>query len=818
MPEGYFFRSKGEVPGSPANRFAYLPVLDEKTGDGITLSIGPDSIRFVFRGRLSEEEELSVGGKENLASNQTRLSRRAEYIFEETLLELPIELVRGAEERSFRVGQAFSMCWPPRGESSSRSPRSPALALKPMEDFGETWGYSALAAFADEVQPEEPDQPEPHSLLLRKLLLDLLFDLEHSSVFEDSRAYVDLRRTTSDDPLLAAIRLKAEYWWQREKYLASLPASGEGRSERYRVEGAVALRRRRLARAEHAWLRACLDKDRSSVISGPWFQSGVEEEVRQAIFWKEPVAAGEARVSDSSDRPPWWHWKRLPERWRRLAQRRRAWHALLQRWDERELATPSSAQSAHQRNVKLDKPVPSSSPPRMPSPSRAARHWRPRAIAIWFLRRYDLNSASAWFLVLAHAETSSALKKLLIRNYSRFVGLLVAVGLLAMFSTIGGALATASFWKGALAHWHYLAPLAGVILGLVINTQRRRPARSRPVGPPLSPVSNLLLGELALLVSFLFLADLGAGSRQVSFPLSWSFLLSLFGVPVLLFSIGLFRFSRRARDKPTTEGRPFLLLQLLLPRMAFAIALAWVVMVTTEEIVKANLLVGWHQIIRVAPLLLLIAVVFASVEIHNHVDRVGRAVSRALTLIGVAFVVSLCVGVIATNLIMPRYLKNSGLLLEEEFEAYSRKHLLPTPLPETWIPLEDVQPKQPALRRERRLPSRALKSCDEPLAPPNCLSPAPAKGPDPFSDKTRDRYNQLTELTWGFESAPLARRTDARGIQVYYPPPQGPPNIQAALDAFAFFPGAVLYGSCFAVFLGIFSQALFEEKTLTEPL
>jgi len=115
-------------------------------------------------------------------------------------------------------------------------------------------------------------------LSFRKLLLDFLFDLEHSQVFYNNPIIEEVEIRLKENFLFNALAAKASYYWLREQY------------QKNRFNKKLALHYgRELAAAEQQWIDIMQDARAVSVFSNAsdWFIPDVEVELERVLFPKD---------------------------------------------------------------------------------------------------------------------------------------------------------------------------------------------------------------------------------------------------------------------------------------------------------------------------------------------------------------------------------------------------------------------------------------------------------------------------------------------------------------------------------------------------
>ena len=124
----------------------------------------------------------------------------------------------------------------------------------------------------------------------------------------------------------------------------------------------------------------------------------------------------------------------------------------------------------------------------------------------------------------------------------------------------------------------------------------------------------------------------------------------------LLLLIGIFTLRYRKMLQPT--------IGLLMPRLVMALSSAWIIFATTEELLKASFdtILFAHRFILF--LLLIPVTVFMGMEINNLAPDISvpKILKRVFSILGIAFIYSILIGLIFTNLTAERILTRCGYL------------------------------------------------------------------------------------------------------------------------------------------------------------
>jgi hypothetical protein len=129
--------------------------------------------------------------------------------------------------------------------------------------------YSNLKVFElEEIKKDE--------IYFRKLLLDFIYDLEHTHVFENSPYYEEAEVRLRENFMFNAIAAKAAYYWARDNWTQNQAVNNNIYAEN-------------LAEAEKQWLRMLRYEQNCNYgsYSGGWFKN-VEEEYKDVVFPNSP--------------------------------------------------------------------------------------------------------------------------------------------------------------------------------------------------------------------------------------------------------------------------------------------------------------------------------------------------------------------------------------------------------------------------------------------------------------------------------------------------------------------------------------------------
>lgn len=171
-------------------------------------------------------------------------------------------------------------------------------------------GYSLLDCFEPETKDGyklENHDVTPH--LLRKIILDFLFDLEFTNVFKNVAFYDELAAKLKDDFFFSALMNKTRYYYYRTELNAKeaverclQPGDDVDKSDLglKKFDQGLKFFFEQYAKAERAWVNSILDKRAMKVFhESPWFDEAYQE-LEQVYFasrsdsWKKK-AKGESQ-------------------------------------------------------------------------------------------------------------------------------------------------------------------------------------------------------------------------------------------------------------------------------------------------------------------------------------------------------------------------------------------------------------------------------------------------------------------------------------------------------------------------------------------
>lgn len=149
--------------------------------------------------------------------------------------------------------------------------------------------FNSGKGIRDSIHPWNLWSNDKTSISLAKLILDFLFDLRETRVFQMSPHYMEIIRKLRENFFFRALAAKAGYLYQRMAYSAAIRKGAEhfGRSWKQRGKDWKRFYGELFFKAEEEWT-ACIRDPRSSETfhgSGGWFQSSEKEMKHVYSFW-----------------------------------------------------------------------------------------------------------------------------------------------------------------------------------------------------------------------------------------------------------------------------------------------------------------------------------------------------------------------------------------------------------------------------------------------------------------------------------------------------------------------------------------------------
>lgn len=130
----------------------------------------------------------------------------------------------------------------------------------------ETRGYTPMLS-------RKLQEPESDGYIVRKMMLDFLFDIEHSEVFQVSTLFSRIKSVLHENPLTSALFAKAEYEYQRR-------LQDESTTVLQRSSIAKLVYADNYSRAEQRWVEVLNSPTIDRILAeSPWFKSSVTEEL-----------------------------------------------------------------------------------------------------------------------------------------------------------------------------------------------------------------------------------------------------------------------------------------------------------------------------------------------------------------------------------------------------------------------------------------------------------------------------------------------------------------------------------------------------------
>lgn len=141
------------------------------------------------------------------------------FLFSNNLiLFLPIlENTETKDALTENLNQIFNNLYPVSDKGHNPAYKFVKDGLENTEEKNKGITYSSLEVFGIVYQPPLNVEYPPIKGFMRKLFLDFLYDLEHSALFHNAANFESIYSKLNENFLFAAIRNKAEYYYQRKK-------------------------------------------------------------------------------------------------------------------------------------------------------------------------------------------------------------------------------------------------------------------------------------------------------------------------------------------------------------------------------------------------------------------------------------------------------------------------------------------------------------------------------------------------------------------------------------------------------------------------
>ncbi len=231
--------------------FRYLPVCDYSDAENrhpVYLTIKPYAVDFFFHGK-------NVSGAQDASGN---------HIVNTCIMRLPLSMNLAVKDNlSFTLRKVYQDDYKIK-QKQIKLTKNKAQAYWNLDIFH----HDAFNHQEDDI-----------TLSLRNLLLDFLFDMEHSSVFEASPSYEIAEVHLKENFFLSAIAAKASYYYLRKMYEIADKKGGADNSSEKRIYAF------QMKDAEIQWLNTIRDV-RARELFGEgcgWFKT-VEEEYKPVLF------------------------------------------------------------------------------------------------------------------------------------------------------------------------------------------------------------------------------------------------------------------------------------------------------------------------------------------------------------------------------------------------------------------------------------------------------------------------------------------------------------------------------------------------------
>lgn len=208
---------------------------------------------------------------------------------------------------------------------------------------------------------------------------------------------------------------------------------------------------------------------------------------------------------------------------------------------------------------------------------------------------------------------------------------------------------------------------------------------------------------------------------------------------------------------------------LIMPRMIMAISSAWLIFITTEELLKSSFDTQLFEHKYKLLILLVPVILFMAMEIRNLAKdiRTWKVLKRVTLILIISFFYSMLTGMFFMNLSSERMLCRSGYL-------------------ETFFKEKFVKGNSKEMETDNQIDSLVIKISNKKIEE---LLPE-----ELFQNLEHIKYSKSLFKIMYKVTIPIIKKK------------------------IIIFPGMLLFRAIFALFIGIFIQLIFEEKPITEPL
>jgi len=463
---------------------------------------------------------------------------------------------------------------------------------------------------------------------LRKLLLDFMFDLKHSDVFQNSACYQQMYSGLMSNFFFSALMHKCEYYYYRQLI------SEKVKDNEYDRDAVVTLYAEELSRAEDLWIKDIMSpqseedfyykngkKESDRVIWPTWF-ADPEEEMRRVCF---TIKNGNDRKICNMD-------------------------ALLKllridKHDEKEKIDPFLKENLIRQNVNNKK-----------------------LISQWFLSRYDFKDVFHLHLF-------------------KYANILIYFFLIVVLSVffVGSLLydGTPDKIDGLLDLIVYVVSDIGSFLGYIIMSITVLSAllyicswvsfnyikRPNKLVEQRREISMKRVKGMFFLMLLLFILYLGDDIP----PLEMCCYLTLY-MEFVIMSSSLDSFFHICHNWNNLKNKAERDLQhimsnvhLLLPRLVASITAAWLTMTIGFDLFVAFFDESPHVYLTIAIIVILLLFVMFEVNKVTPYGNAWNKLSRSFELILISYTISLIIGVIVINFLGPRYLERGGFVADDNF-------------------------------------------------------------------------------------------------------------------------------------------------------
>lgn len=282
MQEGHFFKlDRDSLPHEGQVIFRYLPVQREKDSEKslpyypVYLVLKPHALEFYYNGTAQES-------KEHVHIRLLDIPLTPNLTAEDNATDILVNIYR----KTFLLGKHYQ--------------NKVGDSVHSFWNLSPFYSEDIYRKIIEDQFPDSSDTGIDKYIFFRKLVLDFLFDLEHTGIFENSPYYQDIVRLLLSNPFFSAIRAKSAYYYDRQNYINNR-ADNDARL----------FYAKKLEAAEKRWLNLLLAESTCELFMSAkenWFHP-VEQEYSNVLFnknkfdrsrWRRLLEGKDKQVGDEN--------------------------------------------------------------------------------------------------------------------------------------------------------------------------------------------------------------------------------------------------------------------------------------------------------------------------------------------------------------------------------------------------------------------------------------------------------------------------------------------------------------------------------------